>query len=152
MHLYRSSMAVVVLGLLSCQVALAGSPLKGIDVKLGKNPGGGCAARTTDANGNASFGVWPKGEYTLEFSAAATAQPSSYKDPEDMTTRYRPGNNKTTRTAATVTPSKLHVVIVGSSAGRIERDVAVGDQTARVAPITFSLSGKEELSVVVTAQ
>jgi hypothetical protein len=149
MRLYRSSMAVIVLSLLSCQVALAGSPLKGIDVKLGKNPGGGCAARTTDAHGNANFGVWPKGEYTLDFSAAA--QPASYKDPEDMTTRYRPGNNKTA-SMAPVTPTKLHVVIVGSSAGRIERDVAVGSQAARVAPIAFSLSGKEELSVVVTAQ
>jgi hypothetical protein len=118
-------------------------------VKLGKNPGGGCSARTTDANGNASFGVWPKGEYTLDFSAA-TAQPASYKDPEDMTTRSRPGNNKTATIAAA--PTKLHVVIVGSSAGRIERDVAVGSQAARVAPIAFSLSGKEELSVVVTAQ
>lgn len=151
MHMYRRLIGVVAFGLLSCQIAFAGSPLKGVDVKLGKNPGGGCAARTTDASGKANFGVWPKGEYTLDFSAAAAAQSASYKDPEDMTTRYRPGNNKTTRTAAIVTPSKLHVVIVGSSTGRIERDVAVGDQAARVAPITFSLSGKEELSVVVTA-
>jgi hypothetical protein len=147
--MYRRWIGVVVLGLLSCQVALAGSPLKGVDVKLGKNPGGGCAARTTDGSGQANFGVWPKGEYTLEFSAASAP---AYKDPEDMTTRYRPGNNKTAKIAAAATPSKLHVVILGSSAGRIERDVAVGDQTARVAPITFSLSGKEELSVVVTAQ
>ncbi len=52
------------------QFAFAGAPLKGIDVKLGKNPGGGCAARTTDTGGKADFGVWPKGNYTLEFAPA----------------------------------------------------------------------------------
>ena len=56
--------------LVGFQSAFAGAPLKGVDVKLGKNPGGGCAARTTDANGNADFGVWPKGDYTLSFSPA----------------------------------------------------------------------------------
>jgi hypothetical protein len=47
--------------------AFAGAPLKGIDVKLGKNPGGGAAARmTTDASGKADFGVLPKGQgYTV---------------------------------------------------------------------------------------
>jgi hypothetical protein len=144
--------AAVVLVLLYCHVVLAGSPLKGVDVKLGKNPGGGCAARTTDANGNADFGVWPKGDYTLDLSAAATPAPKTYKDPEDMTTRYRPGNNKTATIAAPAASSKLHIVILGSSTGRIERDVDAGAQAARVAPISFSLSGKEELRVVVTAQ
>jgi hypothetical protein len=58
------------LSLLSVQSALAGAPLKGIDVKLGKNPGGGAAARVTNADGIADFGVLPKGDYTLSFSPA----------------------------------------------------------------------------------
>jgi hypothetical protein len=34
-------------------------------VKLGKNPGGSPAARTTDDNGKFDFGVLPKGSYYL---------------------------------------------------------------------------------------
>ena len=68
MRTHRFTPAIGILCLLVSQAAFAGSPLKGIDVKLGKNPGGGCANRTTDASGNASFGVWPAGNYTLEFT------------------------------------------------------------------------------------
>src|SRR5437764_14997380 len=43
-----------------------GAPLKGVDVKLGRNPGGGAAARTTtDGNGNFTLPVVPAGEYSL---------------------------------------------------------------------------------------
>lgn len=46
--------------------AAQGAPLKGVDVKLGKNPGGGAAARTTtDEDGNFTFAVVPAGEYIL---------------------------------------------------------------------------------------
>jgi hypothetical protein len=141
--------AAVVLILLSCHVVLAGSPLKGIDVKLGKNPGGGASARTTDDNGQVDFGVMPKGNYTLEFTAPATPS-AAYKDPEDMTTRYRPGNNKTVTIAPS--PAKLHVVILGSTSGRIERDIDLAPSTARLAPVSLSLSGSEDLKVSVTAQ
>jgi SdrD B-like domain len=44
---------------------LPGAPLKGVDVKLGRNPGRQAAARTTDQNGKFDFGVLPKGEYYL---------------------------------------------------------------------------------------
>ena len=52
-----------------------GVPIKGIDVKLGKNPGGNAAARTsTDSNGNFAFPVMPKGSYTLTFGIPREAE------------------------------------------------------------------------------
>jgi hypothetical protein len=45
---------------------VAGAPLKGVDVKLGKNPGGSPAARTTtDSKGKFNLGVVPAGSYIL---------------------------------------------------------------------------------------
>lgn len=50
-----------------------GAPLKGVDVKLGKNPGGSPAARTTDSDGKINWGVLAKGSYYL-IVAGATKQ------------------------------------------------------------------------------
>ena len=53
-----------------------GAPLKGVDVKLGKNPGGSPAARTTtDGEGHFAFPVVPAGEYILTLELK--------KDPKD---------------------------------------------------------------------
>ncbi|MGO8757100.1 MAG: hypothetical protein ACLQG3_03150 [Terracidiphilus sp.] len=128
--------------LLCAQIAFAGAPLKGIDVKLGKNPGGGCAARTTGADGKADFGVWPKGNYTLEFAPAASAQAA----PEATNRTQSP----TVKPAAPLS-SKLHVVITGAATGKIERDVDTGQSTERASPLEFSLDGTQRLVVVVTA-
>ena len=121
------------------QAVFAGAPLKGVGVSLGKSPGGGCAARTTDADGKADFGVWPKGNYTLELSPAADNGPA--------TSRALSPTAKTAPQAA----QKLHVVISGVSTGKLERDVDTGASTERTAPIEFSLNGKQRLVVAVSA-
>lgn len=50
-----------------------GAPLKGVDIKLGKNPGGQAAARTmtTNENGDANFGILEKGEYYVILGRAS---------------------------------------------------------------------------------
>jgi hypothetical protein len=126
--------AAVATFFLLAQLAFAGAPLKGIDVKLGKNPGGGCAARTTDSGGKADFGVWPKGNYTLEFAAANSSPPAA------------PATGRMQQPA-----SKLHVVITGAAGGKLERDFDAGQSTERAAPLQFSLDGKQSLVVLITA-
>src|SRR3984957_4338878 len=128
--------------ILLAQFAFAGAPLKGIDVKLGKNPGGGCAARTTDSGGKADFGVWPKGNYTLEFAPADSPSAAAPATSRTQAPVSKPG---------VATSTKLHVVITGASGGKLERDFDAGQSTERAVPLQFSLDGKQSLVVVVTA-
>jgi hypothetical protein len=66
----RKILSISVFALLLLAVAAhAGAPLKGVDVKLGKEPGGGASARTTNADGKIDLGVLPAGSYSLIVSA-----------------------------------------------------------------------------------
>jgi hypothetical protein len=68
--------------------AVAGAPLKGVDVKLGKNPGGSPAARaTTDSKGKFNLGVVPAGSYTLSFDFPE--EPKLNQDSGTVSTREK---------------------------------------------------------------
>jgi hypothetical protein len=66
----RSTVSLMILAL-SATPLLAGAPLKGVDVKLGRNPGGMIAARTTAGDGSFDFGVLPKGRYIITLDGSA---------------------------------------------------------------------------------
>ena len=140
----KQSLAIAAVFLFLAQAAFAGAPLKGVDVKLGKNPGGGCAARTTGSDGTVDFGVWPKGNYTLSFfkSQMATEASSGKATGRTVAPPTGPG---------TETPVKLHLVITGTTEGKLERDHDSALPTGRAVPLEFSLDGKQRLVVVVTA-
>ncbi|MEA2329112.1 MAG: hypothetical protein QOE68_4071 [Thermoanaerobaculia bacterium] len=73
--------------------AWAGAPLKGVDVKLGKNPGGKAAARTTDTEGKADFGVLPAGSYYVIVDGAKNVHEQlveiEIRGPKDGTVKKR---------------------------------------------------------------
>src|SRR5262245_52903263 len=56
---------------LTAMPLLAGAPLKGVDVKLGRPPGGTVAARTTGGDGSFDFGILPKGPYFITLDGSA---------------------------------------------------------------------------------
>ena len=62
---FRLALSLLIAGAFAGD-ALAGAPLKGVDVKLGRPPGGTpVASRVTDKSGKFDFGVLAKGNYQL---------------------------------------------------------------------------------------
>lgn len=103
-----SAVALLMICLFSVAVAAqkstqstTGAPLKGVDVKLGKPPGGSPAARTTtDADGNFKFSILPAGEYILTLSL-----------PESPKTKLDKTDKPNERAASPVTPADMFCYI-----------------------------------------
>lgn len=98
---------------------VAGAPLKGVDVKLGKNPGGSPAARTTtDSEGKFNLGVVPAGSYILTLSLGAEPNAEA-KEPKPEASPTPPppsgGGGGGIGTAA------LIAIIAGGGAVTVER-------------------------------
>jgi hypothetical protein len=84
-----------------------GAPLKGVDVKLGKNPGGMYARTTTDIDGQFSFGVLPKGSYMLTIGLRGVVTPAVAETTAALTDQ------------ASKTPAACALEIYGAQGGTI---------------------------------
>lgn len=135
--------AVACISLLAVQTAaFAKEPIKGAQVTLGKNPGGGAAARTvkTDANGVASFGVQAGGKYDVVVTLPAPPRPGTIK----MTTGQEKARSRASATTFTV---EIHGTKVGDLQGKVD---SLSSQ--RQKPITFETDGKSEIKVTVSSE
>ena len=118
--------------------ALAGAPLKGIDVKLGKNPGGGAAAKTTDASGNADFGVLTAGEYYVIISLPPPLPAS-------------PGASRAAQ------PTGAVVTIDGAKGGTVTKQLVVPTNARATGAATdlpqvlFQADGSKRVSITVSS-
>ena len=64
-------------------VTVPGAPLKGVDVKLGRNPGGSPQSRTTDENGKIDLSDLAPGSYWMEIAPLSNAQKAANAGGED---------------------------------------------------------------------
>ena len=132
-----------------------GAPLKGVDVKLGRNPGGGAAARaTTNAKGEFNFGVQPAGKYDIIVSPPPDLAGVQGGAPDQRTSNLNLSKSNINR---------LAIVIDGVKGGPIKKDLDLkpseGDASQRAGKpkyqdisITIETDGKSEVRGTVAAR
>ena len=130
-----------------------GAPLKGVDIKLGKNPGGSPAARaTTNAKGEFNFGVQPAGKYDLIVSP-----PPDSADTQAGGAAEKRINLNSSRS------NRLAIVVDGVKDGPVKKDLDFKqkepDTTKRVGKpkyeditVTIETDGKSEVKGTIAAR
>ena len=133
-----------------------GAPLKGVDVKLGKNPGGQAAARaTTNAKGEYNLGIQPSGKYDLTVSP-----------PPDLTDTQTTGGADQRASNLNLSKSNINrvaITIHGVKGGPIKKNLDFkaqeGDATQRVGrpkyqdiTVTIETDGNSEVKGTITAR
>lgn len=132
-----------------------GAPLKGVDVKLGKNPGGSPAARTTNAKGEFNFGVVAAGKYDLIVGPppdSAETQPG--KGPDPMASNLNLSKSNINRIAITIdgvkgAPIKKDLDFKPKDGGATQR---VGKPKYGDITLTIETDGKSEVKGTITAR
>jgi hypothetical protein len=133
--------SLVVLLAVAARAETAGAPLKGVDVKLGRNPGG-TALRTvtTDEFGVARLGTLERGSYYLLIAA-----PTKPADPVVLSLEIRgampnPTTYRYNRRVGTIV-SKNNVTVVSTVAERAKRELPE--------KIPFDSDGKHPVMVTI---
>jgi len=126
----------------------AGVPIRGIDIKLGRNPGGSVAARTTTAaDGNFAVHGLAAGSYTLTLNPGPYCDTNIYDGSKsNIVTRFILDHPETTHIAITiggVSCAMSQVIAIRGT--RTARGVI--DVTGSVAPDVFAAGVDIEIQV-----
>lgn len=136
--------------------SVMGAPLKGVDVKLGKNPGGQAAARaTTNAKGEFNFGVQPSGKYDLiVIHPANSAETKTGGGADERASNLNLSKSNIDRLAITIDG-----VIGGPLKKELEFKVKQPDSAQRTGKlkyqditVTIETGGKTEIKGTITAR
>jgi hypothetical protein len=133
----RVAFLVAVAALLSASSLFAGDPVPGLDVKLGRNPGGQAYHVRTDASGNFTFKDLPAGEYIVTISqsdidnmARTRGGASDAKSAVDFYLKLTDAKSAV-NTRQAVTGVRITVTANGTVSGRVYRDAASGLPTGK---------------------